>query len=336
MRRWWVLAVLTSAVVVLLAEPYDPNLGSDIDSFLGTEHSPIAGDGSVFFSNGATQDVDPRLIVAIAGAESSFGTNWAACSPSGFNAWSWFWNGNCANSPFSSYAEGIAVVTRGIRRGYLNKGYTTIGRIESRYCASGCGGWTNNVTTFYVTDLHGSADYAADGTIGDLTFTSSQSTSVVFSNLQSGGTYPSTLNWTFGFEQAQDRTVSVAFPFTPTTSSALAMFDIGIAPQSQGGTVTVELHADASGSPGSLLESWSTQMPQSGTQAAPLTRLISVQHPQLSSLNTYWIVATSTDGGGSGGWYTVVGDYTLINRSINGGFWSAVKTPRGAIRVYGS
>jgi hypothetical protein len=337
-RRWAVFALLVLASALVVAESFDPNLGSEIDSYLTGKNSPIAGNGSVFFSSGNTYDVDPRLIVGIAGAESSFGTNWGACPPSGYNAWSWFWSHTgCATSPFSSYAEGISVVTKGIRRGYLDKGYTTIGLIGAHYCASGCQGWVGNVTHPYL-DLHGDADYGADGTIQNLTFSNGQptSTSVIQSNLQSDGSYASTLSWTFGYEQSLNRTVSVAFPFTPTTTASLNMIDVGLAPQNQGGTVTVELHADSSGAPGNLLESWSSTMPQSGTSAAPLTRLTSVQHPLLSSLSTYWIVATSSSNGGSGGWYTVVGDYTLINRSVNQGAWSSAKTLRGAIRVFGN
>src|SRR6266478_4904112 len=84
-----------------VAEPYDPNLGGAIDTYLTGKGSPIAGNGSAFFSNGLTYDVDPRLIVGIAGAESTFGLH--ICSA--FNAWNWFWNGFCT-SPFASWAEG--------------------------------------------------------------------------------------------------------------------------------------------------------------------------------------------------------------------------------------
>lgn len=338
MRKWVVLALLIVAAALVVAESFDPNLGTEIDSYLTGKNSSIAGNGNDFLSNGISYNVDPRLIVGIAGAESSFGTNWGACLPGGYNAWSWFWSGNgCAKSPFSSYTEGISAVTKGIRRSYLNKGYTTIGLIGGRYCASGCQGWIGNVTQPYL-DLHGDANYGVDGTIQNLTFSSGQtaSTSIIYSNLRQDGSYSSVLNWTFGYEQSLNRTVSVAFPFTPTTTTSLNLIDLGLAPQSQSSTVTVELHADLSGVPGNILETWSTTMPQSGTSAAPLTRLTSVQHPTLSSLNTYWIVATSSTNAGSGEWYAVAGDYILINRSVNQGTWSSAKTLRGAIRVFGN
>jgi hypothetical protein len=335
------------ATVFVVAESYDPNLGSEIDAYLAGKNSPIAGDGSVFFSKGVQYNVDPRLIVAISGAESSFGTNWGACPSSGFNAWSYFYNGNCANSPFSSYAEGITVVTKFIRRTDLNNGYTTVALIQSHttssggtsgYCTSGCQNWIPDVTQFYL-QLHGDAVYGADGSLTNLTFSNSAPLgqgSIVYSNLRTDGSYDSTLNWVFGDEQSLNRVVSIAFPFSPTTTGRLAKIDVGLAPQNQGGTVQVELRSDADGAPGDLIESWSTTLPQTGTASAPLTTITSVQYPMLSSLTTYWLVATSNTNSGSGAWYTVSGDYTFINRSINNGQWSSVKTLRGALRVYGN
>ncbi len=133
--------------------------------------SPIAGNGSVFFAAGSQWDVDPRLIVAIAGAESSFGTNWQACPASGFNAWSWFWAGdeNCPGSPYSSFADGIQNVTHFMNK-WMFKRFTTVASIGSRYCTSGCANWVPNVTRFYE-DLGGDQVFGNDGSITNLTFT---------------------------------------------------------------------------------------------------------------------------------------------------------------------
>lgn len=158
-----ILLVPVLLTTTSFAAPYDPHLGTAIDAYLTGKSSPIAGNGGVFFTSGVQYNVDPRLIVAIAGTESSFGTAWAACPASGFNAWSWFYNGNCANSPFSSFAEGIQTVTKFMRRSYLSKGLTTIPLIGARYCASGCSSWVSNTTRFY-TDLNGDTS--------DLTFSS--------------------------------------------------------------------------------------------------------------------------------------------------------------------
>ncbi len=139
---------------IAYGEPYDEQLASKIDTYLAGKNSPLSGLGSVFVSAGVQYNVDPRLIVAIAGAESSFGTAWSACARDGNNAWSWFYNGNCQNSPFSSFSAGIMTVTKFMRRSYLNKGFTTIDLIRKKYCVSGCNDWAPNVTQFY-TDLGG-------------------------------------------------------------------------------------------------------------------------------------------------------------------------------------
>jgi hypothetical protein len=142
------------------AEPYDPQLASKIDSYLASKKSPIQGNGAVFVAAGLKYNVDPRLIVAIAGQESSFGTSWGCFKPSSFNAWSWFWagGGDCVHSIFQSYADGIQNdqhgVTQGIHVLYLTRGRNTIATIGQAYCTSGCGNWTANVTKFY-TDLGG-------------------------------------------------------------------------------------------------------------------------------------------------------------------------------------
>ena len=149
------------------AEPYDAKLGPKIDTYLEGKGSPIAGNGPVFFSSGMQWDVDPRLIVSIAGAESSFGTQWVNCPASGFNAWSWFYTVGkpCSASPFTSFAQGIMTVTKFIRLRYLDNDQTTIQAIQSRpghqYCFSGCGSWVANVTNFYT---------AQGGNTADLTF----------------------------------------------------------------------------------------------------------------------------------------------------------------------
>ena len=158
---------------------------------------------------------------------------------------------------------------------------------------------------------------------------------LIFSNIGEDGTYQSGLRFTFGYEAWLNRTVSVAFPFTPTGNYRLTRLELGIAPFDQGGTVKVELRTDLNGQPGDTLESWLTNMPQSGALASPCVAMSSVSNPALTFGQQYWLVSTAAAGGGTGQWYTVSNDYSIVARSIDGGPWSTVQTFRGAIRAYG-
>ncbi len=137
-----------------------------LNSYLQDQGSPLAGEGRVFIQEGKEWNVDPRLIVGIAGAESSFGTHICA----DFNAWNWFWNIGlpCIESPFVSWEEGIKTVTQKIRTSYFDdRGLSTIPAIGGTYCAEACDFWVPNVTQFY-TDL--------GGDLNDLTYPRSTNT----------------------------------------------------------------------------------------------------------------------------------------------------------------
>ena len=142
-----------------------------IDQYLArkpnvTNPSPMVGLGSTFESWGNQYTVDPRLIVAISGAETSFATA-PECSSKAqpavtHNAWNWFWcgangscgNDPCSNSPFDSWNSGIETLSHFLRKDYINKGYNTVPLIASKYCASGCTNWIPNVKSI-LTDLNG-------------------------------------------------------------------------------------------------------------------------------------------------------------------------------------
>ena len=192
-----VLAVCKMSIAIIAcfvasaasAEPYDPQLGSKIDTYLEGKGSPIAGNGPVFFSSGVQWDVDPRLIVAIAGAESSFGTQWVNCPESGFNAWSWFWHSpdhTCPTSPFDSFAAGINTVTKYMRVSYFNRGQTTIQALTAnpthRYCVTNCASWVGNVTNFYTEQQGDTADLTFH--IGLIDFEQFQSAPSIFGSVQ--------------------------------------------------------------------------------------------------------------------------------------------------------
>lgn len=146
------VVVPTAAADPLLVPAPSVPTAAQIDGYLAAKRSPMTGQGAAFVSSGVAQRVDPRLIVAIAGAESSFGQ--ITCAP--FNAWGY----GCPNGPyrFTSWADGIATVTRGLRVGYLNSGLTSVAMIQTRYAPSGAANdptglnnhWVGNVSRFLI------------------------------------------------------------------------------------------------------------------------------------------------------------------------------------------
>jgi hypothetical protein len=141
LSAWMAVPALASG---LDYSPASPD-AAQIDAFLTQKHSPLAGIGAVLSGLARDYDVDPRLVVAIAGAETTFGQH--QCTDN--NAWNWFHRGTCPASAFTSYQEGAGHVTKFLRLSYLNRGYETIEQIRYKYCASGCDNWIPLVTSFY-------------------------------------------------------------------------------------------------------------------------------------------------------------------------------------------
>ena len=145
-----VMPVSAGAAVTTMPAP------ADIDAYLGGKGSPMAGSGSAFVASGGRWQVDPRLLVAIAGAESNFGV--ITCAP--FNAWGY----GCPNGPyqFGSWADGIDTVAQGLRENYLAEGRTSVALINLKYAPVGAANdptglnnnWTINVSRF-LTELGG-------------------------------------------------------------------------------------------------------------------------------------------------------------------------------------
>lgn len=90
--------------------------------FLARHRSPLAGYASHLVQAGATYGVDPRLVVAIAGVESSYGKR---CR--GHNAWGW----NNGRTRWESWPESIDNYTRLLAERYPN--WRNIRRIAPIY-----------------------------------------------------------------------------------------------------------------------------------------------------------------------------------------------------------
>jgi murein DD-endopeptidase MepM/ murein hydrolase activator NlpD len=98
-----------------------------IDQYLKSQGSPMAGMGAVFVAAGRKYGLDPRFLVALAGAESSFGKN---CFRK-FNPFGW------GGMSFDSWEEAIHTVAKGLKEGYTAQGLTSVEQISGKYAPVG-------------------------------------------------------------------------------------------------------------------------------------------------------------------------------------------------------
>ena len=129
-----------------------PVSAATVDAYLRTKGSPMAGQGAAFVEAGVEFELDPRLLVAIAGAESYFGITTCA----DYNAWGW----GCPTRPqaFDDWRHAILTVAKGLREGYLDDGLESVGEIHLRYAPPNAANdptglnfaWPDNVARFLV------------------------------------------------------------------------------------------------------------------------------------------------------------------------------------------
>ncbi|MCX6374012.1 MAG: hypothetical protein NTX16_13220, partial [Actinobacteria bacterium] len=130
---------------------------AQIDDFLSVHGSPMTGTGATFAAEGREHGVDPAFLVAIAGAESSFGEflyseNGDQCT---YNAFNWFYGATWPQSDFGSWDEAIGRVAEGLSGSlYYGAGLYSVYAIAPRYCPDGTNNWIANVTSF-MTQLGG-------------------------------------------------------------------------------------------------------------------------------------------------------------------------------------
>lgn len=119
--------------------PEEERKAQAIDFYLLEHGSPMAGYGRTFVKAGKTYDVDPALVVAIAGKESS----WGRYCFLPYNAWGW------GASSWSSWEEAIEDYTCFLGEEYIAKGLDTPHEMMPIYCPPSNGSWERDVSTFY-------------------------------------------------------------------------------------------------------------------------------------------------------------------------------------------
>lgn len=114
-------------------------------SYLTSHNSPLVDSAEVFVSEADRNNLDWKLVAAIAGTESTFGKH----IPSGsHNAWGWgIPTGAQSGIGFKDWDHGIATVSEGLAKNYFGRGAKTIYDVGWIYAANG-NSWGNHVTFF--------------------------------------------------------------------------------------------------------------------------------------------------------------------------------------------
>lgn len=119
-----------------------------LQGYLDKYNSPLQYHAQDFVDAADFYNLDYKLVAAIAGVESTFGKFMpGGVNPNytSYNAWGWGVYGNQAIY-FKSFREGIFTVSAGLRKNYLNRGYTDPYLINKMYSVSPA--WAGNVTYF--------------------------------------------------------------------------------------------------------------------------------------------------------------------------------------------
>lgn len=124
-------AVLTAPVAIQLQA--DDHRAEILYKYLESKHSPLAPYAPTFVEQADLNNIDWRLVVAIAGLESSFGVNIPANS---YNGWGFGIYGDNVRR-FDSWDDGITTVSASLRNDYMNKwNARSIADIGKLYAAS--------------------------------------------------------------------------------------------------------------------------------------------------------------------------------------------------------
>lgn len=120
----------------------DPRV-TQLRAYLESRNSPLADYAEVFVREADRNNIDWKFVVAISGAESSFGLRIPANS---YNGWGWGVYGDNVHR-FTSWDDGITTISSELRSKYMTKwGARNIQEIGRIYAASPT--WAAKVTYF--------------------------------------------------------------------------------------------------------------------------------------------------------------------------------------------
>ncbi len=127
-----------------IRETHD-NRATILRAYLHTIDSPLMDEAAAFVREADKNNLDWKLVAAIAGVESTFGKQIPGGS---YNAWGWgVFTGTQDGIHFANWAEGIAQVSEGLRKNYIDRGAKDIYDIGWIYAANG-DSWGSHVNFF--------------------------------------------------------------------------------------------------------------------------------------------------------------------------------------------
>ena len=128
------------------APPQNCTMAQSIDAYLNAKDSVMAGLGSVFDTAGQVHDIDPRLLVAIAGAETTF----ARPDKMLHGPFNPFGYGIYIGINFSSWLEAIITVTKSLSGSYTTQyDLTNTHTMYGDYCSGPrCSEGLTNINKF--------------------------------------------------------------------------------------------------------------------------------------------------------------------------------------------
>lgn len=160
-------------------------LAAQLDAYLTERGSPLAGLGATFVAQAGSVGLDPRVLVAITGAETSFGTYGPAQAihnPFGLGP----------HITYASWGDAIAAATRTLAgEKYRGAGRVTIGTVQPIWAPLGAvndpvnlnSNWTRNVARYYA-DLGGNPAASVFADVGAPTgFVATTSASLAQGNI---------------------------------------------------------------------------------------------------------------------------------------------------------
>ncbi len=115
-----------------------------VKQYLEFYDSPLVSEADLIVQTADKYSIDFRLITAIAQQESNL---CKVIPPGSYNCWGWGIHSE-GTLGFRSFEEGVDIVSKGLRENYLDKGFSTIDEIMSKYTPSSDGSWAHGVKTF--------------------------------------------------------------------------------------------------------------------------------------------------------------------------------------------